>query len=98
MTTKPHPPGPRWCAGVTLPRGRGVAGIKVVHGTSEEAPDLAKILIEEGASTVYVFVRAIGARELAPVLQAMFERTGPSILEAFSDDIETLYFNETEHR
>jgi hypothetical protein len=82
---------------VTLSRGRGVAGIKVVQGASEEAPTIAEILIEEGASTVYVFVREIDARELAPVLQAMFDRTGPSVLEVFSDDIETLYFNE-EHR
>lgn len=79
------PPGPRWYAALRVEGGR--IGILVVEGHTDTDPNDLDFM---GASAVYVFADPITEVDLAPVVQGMFEQTGPTILEAYADRIEAL--------
>lgn len=81
------PPGPRWFVGLRIEPHR--VGIVIEPGQHDTNPAVLDRL--EGSQAVYVFADAVTDDELLPVVQAMFERTGPTMVEVFQDRIETVY-------
>ena len=81
------PPGPRWFVGLRVEAGR--VGIAIREGQHDTNPAVLEDL--DGSHAVYVFATPIAESDLVPVVQAMFDRTGPTMVEVFQDRIETMY-------
>lgn len=80
------PPGPRWFVGIRVEQGR--VGILVREGASDS--DINDLDLPF-CHAVYVFVDKITETDLMPVVQAMFQQTGPRLSEAFEGRIANMY-------